>query len=162
MVYTMIGGMWSVTLTDSLQILIALVGLLVLAGAVFRQPELGDGSITAGVSLMVEKLNENHPGHLQFLPDVNAVLIMGWIGAWATGLFGCIPGQDLQQRVFASKDDFGKDRTMIVFLGPGAKVLASQKHPRTFKIYGEKKRFAKLRRFRAFFLLTVHRSKCCE
>jgi Na+/proline symporter len=105
MVYTMIGGMWSVTLTDSLQILIALVGLLVLAGAVFRQPELGDGSITAGVSLMVEKLNENHPGHLQFLPDVNAVLIMGWIGAWATGLFGCIPGQDLQQRVFASKDE---------------------------------------------------------
>ena len=105
MVYTMIGGMWSVTLTDSLQILIALVGLLVLAGAVFRQPELGDGSITAGISTMVEKLNENHPGHLQFLPDVNAVLIMGWIGAWATGLFGCIPGQDLQQRVFASKDE---------------------------------------------------------
>lgn len=105
MVYTMIGGMWSVTLTDSLQILIALVGLLVLAGAVFRQPELGDGSITAGISTLVEKLNEKHPGHLDFFPNANAVLIMGWIGAWATGLFGCIPGQDLQQRVFASKDE---------------------------------------------------------
>ncbi|MBC8290774.1 MAG: sodium:solute symporter family protein [Planctomycetes bacterium] len=105
MVYTMIGGMWSVTLTDSLQILIALVGLLVLAAAVFRQPELGDGSITTGLSSMVEKLNDKHPGHLSFFPGADAVLIMGWIGAWATGLFGCIPGQDLQQRVFASKDE---------------------------------------------------------
>jgi Na+/proline symporter len=105
MTYTMIGGMWSVTLTDSLQILIALVGLLVLAAAVFRQPELGDGSVMAGVSTLFEKLNETHPGHLNFFPDLNAVLIMGWIGAWATGLFGCIPGQDLQQRIFSSKDE---------------------------------------------------------
>ena len=105
MAYTMIGGMWSVTLTDSLQILIALVGLLVLAAAVFRQPELGDGSVAAGVTTLFEKLDKSHPGHLSFFPDGQAFLIMVWVGTWATGLFGCIPGQDLQQRVFASKDE---------------------------------------------------------
>lgn len=105
MAYTMIGGMWSVTLTDSLQILIALVGLVVLAAAVFKQPELGDGSVTAGIGTLIEKLNESHPDHLRFFPDASPVLIMAWIGTWATGLFGCIPGQDLQQRVFASKDE---------------------------------------------------------
>jgi len=114
MAYTMIGGMWSVTLTDSLQIVIALVGLIVLAVTVFQQPELGNGSVSAGVSTLFSKLDQTHPGHLQFLPDLNAVLILGWIGAWATGLFGCIPGQDLQQRVFASRDENVASRACLL------------------------------------------------
>ncbi len=32
--YTMVGGMWSVTLTDALQILVAIIGLVVLGYAV--------------------------------------------------------------------------------------------------------------------------------
>ncbi len=116
MVYTMVGGMWSVTLTDTLQILVALVGLVVLTIAVFKQPLLGDGSVTRGVSVLVEKLNSNpdHANHLNFFPSWDAIMIMGWIGAWATGLFGCIPGQDLQQRVFASKDEKTASRACIL------------------------------------------------
>src|SRR5262249_9433156 len=32
--------------------------------------------------------------------------VLTWLGTWATGLFGNIPGQDLQQRIFASKDEW--------------------------------------------------------
>jgi solute:Na+ symporter, SSS family len=34
---------------------------------------------------------------------MSAAVLLGWLGAWATGLFGNIPGQDLQQRVFAAR-----------------------------------------------------------
>ncbi len=109
MIYTMVGGMWSVTLTDALQLVIALAGLTVLGYAVFVSPELGNGSVIDGVQIAMEKVRTKHPTHLDFFPGPDspgrAMLIMGWVGAWATGLFGCIPGQDLQQRVFASKDE---------------------------------------------------------
>jgi solute:Na+ symporter, SSS family len=114
LIYTLVGGMWSVTLTDTLQIVVALFGLLVLAFTVFSQPELGDGSAFRGVSVMVEKLTESHPDHLSLMPGMSGVLIMGWIAAWATGLFGNIPGQDLQQRVFASKDEKTASRACIL------------------------------------------------
>lgn len=118
MIYTMVGGMWSVTLTDALQLVIALIGLLALGYAVFTSPELGDGSVIAGVRLAMENVQAKHPSHLEFFPGPDtpgrAMLIMGWIGAWATGLFGCIPGQDLQQRVFASKDENVAARACIL------------------------------------------------
>ena len=118
MVYTMVGGMWSVTLTDALQLVIALFGLLMLGYAVFASPELGNGSVIDGVQIAMEKVREKHPTHLDFFPGPEtpgrAMLIMGWIGAWATGLFGCIPGQDLQQRVFASKDENVAARACIL------------------------------------------------
>lgn len=109
LIYTMVGGMWSVTLTDAIQLVIALIGLLALAYAVFASPELGNGSVIDGVSVAMDKVKTKHPTHLDYFPGADVpgrgILIMGWIGAWATGLFGCIPGQDLQQRVFASKDE---------------------------------------------------------
>lgn len=114
LVYTLVGGMWSVTLTDTLQIVVALFGLVVLATTVFAQPELGDGSAVRGVSVMLEKLSDSHPEHLSLLPGMSGVLIMSWIAAWATGLFGNIPGQDLQQRVFASKDENTASRACIL------------------------------------------------
>jgi len=118
MIYTMVGGMWSVTLTDALQLVIAIIGLMALGYAVFTSPELGDGSVMAGIRLAMEKVQAKHPAHLDFFPGSEmpgrAMLIMGWIGAWATGLFGCIPGQDLQQRVFASKDENVAARACIL------------------------------------------------
>ncbi|MFT5095098.1 MAG: SSS family solute:Na+ symporter [Porticoccaceae bacterium] len=96
----------------------ALFGLLMLGYAVFASPELGNGSVIDGVQIAMEKVREKHPTHLDFFPGPEtpgrAMLIMGWIGAWATGLFGCIPGQDLQQRVFASKDENVAARACIL------------------------------------------------
>ena len=102
--YTMIGGMWSVTLTDTVQIVIALAGLVVLTVATLSDPRLGDGDPLRGLAVVFSRVAATHPDHLRLVPaEPSLAVVLGWLGAWATGLFGNIPGQDLQQRVFASK-----------------------------------------------------------
>ncbi|MFM8634630.1 MAG: sodium:solute symporter family transporter [Planctomycetia bacterium] len=104
LVYTMIGGMWSVTLTDTIQILIGFMGLVVLLVATLSQPELGDGDPVRGLVTVFASVAQTHPAHLRLVPaEMSLAVLLGWLGTWATGLFGNIPGQDLQQRVFASK-----------------------------------------------------------
>jgi len=104
LVYTMIGGMWSVTLTDTVQIVIGLAGLVVLVLATLSQPALGDGDPLRGLSTVFARVAETHPDHLRFVPaELSLAAVLPWLAAWVTGLFGNIPGQDLQQRVFASK-----------------------------------------------------------
>ncbi len=104
LVYTLIGGMWSVTLTDTVQILVALTGLVVLLAAALADPQLGDGDPVRGFSVVMSTVAETHPDHLRLVPsDMSVAVVLAWLGAWATGLFGNIPGQDLQQRVFAAK-----------------------------------------------------------
>ena len=120
--YTLIGGMWSVTLTDSFQILVAITGLIILTSATLSDPLLGDGNPFVGVSILFEKLRNDHPDHLRLWPDyatagstsayITAVLSV--LAAWATGLFGNIPGQDLQQRVFAAKNANTASRACIL------------------------------------------------
>jgi SSS family solute:Na+ symporter len=104
LVYTLIGGMWSVTLTDTVQIVIALVGLVALLASALSDPLLGDGNPVRGLTTVFAKVSETHPDHLRIVPsDLSLGVILAWLGAWATGLFGNIPGQDLQQRVFAAR-----------------------------------------------------------
>lgn len=98
MFYTLSGGMWSVTLTDALQIVIALATLVLLANVTFRQ--LGGGSSVSGVQRL---LRETPPDQLAFLPEATATAMLAWSSTWFSGMLGFIPGQDLMQRVFASK-----------------------------------------------------------
>ena len=100
LVYTMIGGMWSVTLTESVQIVIALTGLVLLAGATFSQ--FGDGSVFAGVERLI---TESDPAALTLVPPLATAAILSYLGAWGTGIFGNIPGQDMQQRIFSARDE---------------------------------------------------------
>ncbi len=104
LVYTLVGGMWSVTLTDTFQIVVALIGLVVLVNATLSVPELGNGDPFRGLVTVYSRVGESHPDHLRLLPtDWKMALVLPWLAAWATGLLGNIPGQDLQQRVFAAK-----------------------------------------------------------
>jgi len=104
LVYTLFGGMWSVTLTDTAQIVIALAGLLVLVAATLSDARLGDGNPLRGLAVVYSRVAETHPAHLRLVPtEASLAAILPWLAAWATGLFGNIPGQDLQQRVFASR-----------------------------------------------------------
>lgn len=100
LIYTMVGGMWSVTLTDTVQIVIAFIGLLILGHATLTA--FGSGEFTAGFSRL---MNESSADTLSLMPPVNASLavVLAWCGTWATGLFGNIPGQDLQQRMFSAR-----------------------------------------------------------
>lgn len=120
--YTLLGGMWSVTLTDSFQILVAIVGLIILTSAALSDPLLGNGDPLNGISVLYDKIKTNYPHHLSFWPDYGTAgsttayitAVLSVLAAWATGLFGNIPGQDLQQRVFAAKDANTASRACIL------------------------------------------------
>lgn len=107
--YTMVGGMWSVTLTDTAQIVVALAGLILLADVTFGQ--FGGGSVVHGFDLMLQQTQDEH---LLLIPLAGTAATLAWCGDWATGLFGNIPGQDLQQRVFAARDAKTASRACIL------------------------------------------------
>jgi len=97
--YTLIGGMWSVTLTDAAQLVFLLLGLVVLGASAFS--ELGDG---AGIVAGLERLFEaTPPERAVLIPTGSAAELVGWLSLLAIGMLGNIPGQDLSQRIFASK-----------------------------------------------------------
>lgn len=98
--YTLMGGMWSVTLTDAVQISLVLGGLVILAGVVLL--ELGNGNAWAGLSRIGE---ETDPKMLVLVPTTNATALVGWLGVFAIGALGNLPGQDLMQRVFAANSE---------------------------------------------------------
>ncbi len=98
MLYTLIGGMWSVTLTDAAQIAVVAIGLVVLSGTVLM--ELGGGSIGHGLDRLVD---ETAAERLQLVPRETAAAFVAWIGVVAVGALGNLPGQDLTQRIFASR-----------------------------------------------------------
>jgi Na+/proline symporter len=97
--YTVIGGMWSVTMTDTLQLVVLLTGLVVLAWTIFSQ--LGEGAALVGVGTLFRDTN---PELLTLLPEATLAASLAWTATLASGFFGNIPGQDLMQRVFSSKD----------------------------------------------------------
>lgn len=98
--YTLMGGMWSVTLTDAIQITLVLIGLVVLGGVALL--ELGGGQPVAGFTRFFA---ETPPQKLVVVPRENAVVLAEWLGLLAVGALGNLPGQDLMQRVFASRSE---------------------------------------------------------
>ena len=97
--YTLIGGMWSVTLTDAAQLVVLLLGLLVLGFSAFA--ELGDGS--GAVAGFMRLLEVTPPDRRVLIPTESLSELVGWLSLLAIGMLGNIPGQDLAQRIFASK-----------------------------------------------------------
>ncbi len=96
--YTLLGGMWSVTLTDAVQVALIILGLVILGVVVFV--ELGDGSFGGGVSRLVE---ETPKEMLTPIPTESLLVLWGWLGVFAAGSLGNIPGQDVAQRIFSAK-----------------------------------------------------------
>src|SRR5690606_694330 len=86
--YTLLGGMWSVTLTDVVQLGLLLVRLAVLAVAALA--ELGGGAgIGAGLSRL---FSEVPPDRLALVPVDSAAEIAAWLSVLAIGALGNIPG----------------------------------------------------------------------
>jgi len=89
--YTYVGGMWAISVTDFIQSVIIIGGLLVLA--------INLSVKAGGVSVV---LSETHPETFRFLPDSNFKDIVIYIGAWSVLGLGSIPSQDVFQRVMSS------------------------------------------------------------
>ena len=87
--YTLFGGMWSVAITDFMQMIILVVGLAVLAVYAGDQAGGADKVIALAVSQDLFK----------FLPEPNMKDILFFLAAAITIMFGSIPQQDVFQRV---------------------------------------------------------------
>jgi solute:Na+ symporter, SSS family len=94
LVYTVFGGMWSVALTDFLQMIIIVIGLSLIA---WFASDLAGGS-----GRVIELAGSRDMFRL--LPEPNFHAWLFWIGAAITIMIGSIPQQDVFQRVMSAKD----------------------------------------------------------
>jgi Na+/proline symporter len=81
-----------------LQISLVILGLIVLA--VHALLGLGDGSLIGGFGRLI---HDTPPEMLRPFPTESAAELLDWLAVFAIGALGNIPGQDLMQRVFASR-----------------------------------------------------------
>ncbi len=95
--YTLLGGMWSVTLTDALQVSLLLVGLLVLGYETLAV--LGQGDAFAGFA----RLGREIPAPMLEVVPSKAPAFVSWLGVLVVAALGNLPSQDLTQRMFSAK-----------------------------------------------------------
>ncbi len=89
--YTFIGGMWAISITDFIQSIVIVIGLLVLAFVLAYK--------AGGVATV---LSEVHPRNYKFVPSWDVKEITAYIAAWSVLGLGSIPSQDIFQRVMSS------------------------------------------------------------
>lgn len=90
--YTLFGGMWSVAVTDFVQMIILVVGLTLIA--VFA------GNMAGGADKVIELASSREL--FRFLPEPSFHDIAFFIAAAITMMFGSIPQQDVFQRVMSA------------------------------------------------------------
>lgn len=93
LVYTLYGGMVSVAITDLVQMVVIVAGMLYIGNEVSGQ--------VGGVSAVVS--HASAAGKLDFFPPPDPVAILGFVGALITMMLGSIPQQDVFQRVMSSR-----------------------------------------------------------
>lgn len=96
MLYTIFGGMWSVAITDFVQMMVILIGLLAVAFLVAGRFEGGAMEVI------------NHAAahdKFDFWPPLDLRAILAFFGAFITLALGSIPQQDVFQRVMSAKDE---------------------------------------------------------
>ncbi|MGH8491888.1 MAG: sodium:solute symporter family protein [Moraxellaceae bacterium] len=97
LIYTLTGGMWSVAVTDFVQMIVIVVGMIyiafVLAGDV-------DGGATAVISHAAAQGKFSN-----FWPEMTPTALLAFIGAGITLMFGSIPQQDVFARVASAKNE---------------------------------------------------------
>jgi solute:Na+ symporter, SSS family len=95
--YTYVGGMWSVAITDFVQTIVIVVGLLILATSVLMD--------VGGFQPLFASVPTEKTEFFNFFPKGNSISIMQWIAAWMTIGLGSIPQQDVFQRVMGAKTE---------------------------------------------------------
>ncbi len=102
--YTLFGGMWSVAITDFIQMIILVCGLATLA--VFAGNQAGGAE---RVIALAESKNMFH-----FLPDGNWHDVMFFVASGLTIMLGSIPQQDVFQRVMSANSVKSATRGPII------------------------------------------------
>ena len=94
LIYTLFGGMWAVAITDFIQMIIIVVGMLYIGSEMTVQ--------TGGIGVVVERAYA--AGKFNFWPEMNLASILGFVAALCTMMLGSIPQQDVFQRITSSKN----------------------------------------------------------
>ena len=93
-IYTYIGGMWAVTLSDLLQSILILIGLIIVLGNVLDE--------TGGI---LPLLQDKPEGFYNFFPENGFYNWMDYLALWMAFGVGAIPAQEIYQRVFSAKSE---------------------------------------------------------
>lgn len=89
--YTYVGGMWAISVTDFIQSIVIILGLVVLA--VVLNAKVGG----------VERVFSGVPAEtFRFLPEASPTHVVAYLAAWSVLGLGSIPSQDVFQRVMSS------------------------------------------------------------
>ncbi|HZZ93451.1 MAG TPA: sodium:solute symporter family protein [Usitatibacter sp.] len=104
LVYTMLGGMFSVAITDFIQMIIIVLGMLYIGWEV--------SGLAGGVGTVVSHAAAS--GKFNLLPPLTFVDVVGFFTAWITMMLGSIPQQDVFQRVQSAKDENTAARSSIL------------------------------------------------
>ena len=102
--YTLFGGMWSVAVTDFIQMIVLVVGLFVLA--VFASEMAGGADKVLALAASRDMF--------RFLPEPKLHDIVFFVAAAITIMFGSIPQQDVFQRVMSAKDIHAATRGPVI------------------------------------------------
>jgi SSS family solute:Na+ symporter len=96
LVYTIFGGMWSVALTDFIQMMMIVFGLIVISFYIT--------GIAGGTDVVIDAA-ESAGKFDNFWPELTLPSILAFVAAWITMGFGSIPQQDVFQRVMSAKSE---------------------------------------------------------
>ncbi len=92
--YTLFGGMWSVAVTDFMQMIILVAGLFILA--IFAGNQAGGADKVIALAASKDMF--------RFLPEPSFKEVVFFIAAGITMMLGSIPQQDVFQRVMSAKN----------------------------------------------------------
>jgi Na+/proline symporter len=104
--YTLLGGMWAVTITDLVQTIIIIVGLVVVA-IIFTERAGGIYPIISSAP----------KGFFSFLPNPDWTSRWEYFAAWITVGLGSVPQQDVFQRIMSAKSEKVAARSALVAAG---------------------------------------------
>lgn len=97
-IYTICGGMWSISINDFIQTIVIIVGLLAISFYMYFYIYVDIDFYTA-----IQQKAINTTKLFQFVPDYNIDSWTKYIVAWLTIGLGSIPQQDVFQRVMSAK-----------------------------------------------------------
>ena len=90
--YTIWGGMWSISITDFIQTIMIIAGLLIVAVVLYQE--------VGGFKPLIDAAPE---GFFRFFPENTLKGHLEYFAAWITIGLGSIPQQDVFQRVMSAK-----------------------------------------------------------
>ncbi|MCX7638223.1 MAG: sodium:solute symporter family protein [Cyclobacteriaceae bacterium] len=89
--YTAVGGMWAISVTDFVQSIIIVIGLIILSVVLAEK--------AGGLTRVLQEVPRDT---FRFLPDWNSASVLSYLAAWSVLGLGSIPSQDVFQRAMSS------------------------------------------------------------